>query len=131
VAEGFSPGYLGGVTAGSLPASTRGPSPESPVVRWSARALVGAFALWVAFVCVTVLSGWVFPSDLDSTRSRVIGLGFYCAVVVCPTALVGWKAIQLSIGRGRATTSTWTLSWLVFFAISFALPVLTAIRELA
>jgi hypothetical protein len=118
------------VNAGSLSTSMHGPSPESPVVRWSARLLVAAFALWIVFVSVTVLSGWVFPSDLDSTHSRVIGLGFYCAVVVCPTAFVGWKAIQLSIGRGRATTSTWTLSWLVFFALSFALPLLAAIREL-
>jgi hypothetical protein len=107
------------------------PSPESPVVRWSARVLVAAFALWVAFVCVTVLSGRVFPSDLDSTHSRVIGLAFYGALIVCPTALVGWKAIQLSIGRGRTTTSTWTLSWLVFFPLTVAVPVLTAIRELA
>jgi hypothetical protein len=118
------------VRAGSVAATTPSPSPDSLVVRWSARVLVAAFALWIVFVSVTVLSGWLFPSDLDSTHSRVIGLGFYFALIVCPTALVGWKAIQLSIGCGRATTSTWTLTWLVFFALTFALPLLAVVREL-
>ncbi len=81
--------------------------------------LVVLFALWAAAGSFMILSGRVVPADLDSWAGRIIILLSVWAIAVCPVALVGWKAIQLSIGRGRATRSLWTLSWLAFFGLAF------------
>ncbi len=89
---------------------------EVPVVRLVARILVGLYAIWFAVALVAAADGWYLPIDIDSGEARLIMMVFVLATFAI-IAAVGWKAIQLAIGRGVATTSVWTLSWLVFFAL--------------